>query len=308
MEKTRTRTKLERTPGTKTVMDESVLRWCDSSWASSITRSAVCSSVGWYVHAGVGGAAKERPPKSLDQSDVLRPLLPPLGDPAGAADLFFERMSSRKPEKMTMPPAPSGPKSYENVLWASGSSTTIREYGRPVMVCDGVGQLLRISWCTYSAAWLRGRRGYSAGGGSGTSPSPHSSQTGARDLLSPSFGITASRLEGVPNPSVASVRGWYDFGGTVLGDDLGDGLIPACAQRHCRSLPQPPPAIHHHNSMNIVSQPPTPVRRATDPLPMAIPPPQVLIPMHKQRKGWHNRRKCIFLLPPFFLFLFSFAP
>src|SRR5712691_8959811 len=113
----------------------------------------------------------------------LLPLpLPPLGDPAGgaaAADLFFERKSSMKPEKTTMPPTPSGPKPYENALRASGSSTTMREYGGPGMTCDGADQLLCISWHTYSAARGRVCRGYSAGGGSGTLSSPHSSQMGA---------------------------------------------------------------------------------------------------------------------------------
>ena len=103
-------------------------------------------------------------------------------------------------------------------------------------------------------------------------------------------------------------------------------------------VPQPPPAIHR-NSMNIAPQPPAPVRRATDPLPMAIPPPQAPvrrasessprgqgilvstrvrfndenlicpspIPMHERRKGWHNRRGCVFLIPPPFFFFLSFA-
>jgi len=31
--------------------------------------------------------------------------------------------------------------------------------------------------------------------------------------------------EGVPDPSVVPVRGWYDFWCTMLGDDLGDGSI-----------------------------------------------------------------------------------
>jgi len=74
--------------------------------------------------------------------------LPPLGDPAGgaaAADLFFERKSSMKPEKTTMPPALSGLKPYENALRASGSSTTMREYDGPGMMCDGTDQLLCIN-------------------------------------------------------------------------------------------------------------------------------------------------------------------
>lgn len=100
-------------------------------------------------------------------------------------------------------------------------------------------------------------------------------------------------------------------------------------------VPQPPPAVHR-NSIIIAPQPPAPVRRTADPLPMAIPPPQAPvrrasessprgqgtlvstrvrfndenlicpspIPMHERRKGWHNRRGCVFsLFTPHTLFL-----
>jgi hypothetical protein len=93
--------------------------------------------------------------------------------------------------------------------------------------------------------------------------------------------------------------------------------------------PQPPHAVHR-NSLALVPQPPAgPVRRATDPLPMAIPAPQPPvrrasespprgqgtlvstrvrfndenlicpspIPMHSRRRGWHNRRGCVPLVP-----------
>jgi len=71
---------------------------------------------------------------------------------------------------------PSGPKLYKNALQASGSLTTIREYGRLAMTCDGADWLLCISWRTYLAAQGHGDREYSVGGGSGTSLSPRSSQ------------------------------------------------------------------------------------------------------------------------------------
>lgn len=91
-------------------------------------------------------------------------------------------------------------------------------------------------------------------------------------------------------------------------------------------LAQPPPHAIHRNSLALVPQPPpAPVRRATDPLPMAIPPPQPAVrrasesqprgqgilvstrvrfndenlicpspvPMHERRKGFHNRRGCV---------------
>jgi len=103
-------------------------------------------------------------------------------------------------------------------------------------------------------------------------------------------------------------------------------------------VPQPPPAVHR-NSIIVAPQPPAPVRRTTDPLPMAVPPPQTPvrrasessprgqgtlvstrvrfndenlicpspIPMHERRKGWHNRRGCVFPYPTPTPFFSSFA-
>ena len=63
----------------------------------------------------------------------------------------------------------------------------------------------------------------------------------------------------------------------------------------------------HHNFMNIASQTPTPVPRATDPLRIVIPPPQVPIPMHKRRKGWRNTIVAgAFSLSPLFFFFSLF--
>jgi hypothetical protein len=93
-------------------------------------------------------------------------------------------------------------------------------------------------------------------------------------------------------------------------------------------LAQPPPSIHR-NSLAVATQAPTPVRRATDPLPLGIPPPITPmrrasesgprgqgtlvstrvrfndenlicpspIPMHDRRKGWHNRRGYVLSRP-----------
>jgi len=92
-------------------------------------------------------------------------------------------------------------------------------------------------------------------------------------------------------------------------------------------MAQPPPQAMHRNSLALV--PSAPVRRATDPLPMAIPPPQAPvrrasesqprgqgilvstrvrfndenlicpspIPMHERRRGFHNCRGCVPLIP-----------
>jgi hypothetical protein len=89
--------------------------------------------------------------------------------------------------------------------------------------------------------------------------------------------------------------------------------------------PQPPPAVHRNSLAIVPHQPPAPVRRATDPLPIVALPPQPPvrrasesvprgqgtlvsarvrfndenlicpspIPMHERRRGFHNRRGCV---------------
>ena len=147
---------------------------------------------------------------------------------------------------------------------------------------------LFISLHTYLA--MRGCRcrGCSAGGGSGSLSSSCSSQMGTRDLLSPSLWYHCPEAaKGVPDPSVVPVRGWYDFGALCL------EMFSVMAQ------------YKHHNFMNIASQPPTPVPRATDPLHIVIPPPQVPIPMHKRHEGWRNTIVAgAFSLSPLFFFFF----
>jgi len=197
-------------------------------------------------------------------------------------------MSSRNPEKTKMAPTMSGLKPYENALGASGSLTTIREYGRPAMTCDGADQLLFISWHTYLAVRGRRHRGCSVGGGSGSSSSSRSSQTGTRDLLSPSLRYHCLKAaEGVPDPSVVPVRGWYDFWCAMLGDDLGDSSIWAPQlHEHCFSTP------HSCTKGNGPTAHSDPSPSSPDPYAQMA-----------QRLAQHNRCRCIFLIPPFLFFL-----
>jgi len=177
--------------------------------------------------------------------------------------------------------------------------------------------------------------------GLSSSPGAHSTMSGQpsgppaytgrsrRDSSSPPApsSMQRSRRESVTLPSQPSVQpvSWDPMSSASQSGRRDSVLV----------VPQPPPAIHR-NSMNIAPQPPAPVRRATDPLPMAIPAPQAPvrrasessprgqgtlvstrvrfndenlicpspIPMHERRKGWHNRRGCVFLipLPPLFFF------
>lgn len=184
--------------------------------------------------------------------------------------------------------------------------------------------------------------------GLSTSPGAHSNMSGQpsgppaytgrsrRDSSSPPApsSIQRSRRESVTLPSQPSVQ-------PILWDPMSSASQqPVQSGRRDSVLmaPQPPPAIHR-NSMNIAPQPPATIRRATDPLPMAIPPPQAPVrrasessprgqgilvstrvrfndenlicpspvPMHERRKGFHNRRGCVFLihLPPFFIIYLS---
>lgn len=139
-----------------------------------------------------------------------------------------------------------------------------------------------------------------------------------RDSLSPPVPPTVqSRRESVslgPQPSVQPVV-WDPISAAVTQSSAPPG------RRDSIILAQPPPSIHR-NSLAIVNQAPTPVRRATDPLPVGIAPPITPmrrasesgprgqgtlvstrvrfndenlicpspIPMHERRKGWHNRR------------------
>jgi len=107
---------------------------------------------------------------------------------------------------------PSGPKLYENALRVSGSSTTIREYGRLAMTCDGADRLLCISWCTYSATWGRGDREYSVGGGSGMLSSCRSSQQALGTSHRPASVSLPRGCGGCPWPRRSASQG-----GTILG-------------------------------------------------------------------------------------------
>lgn len=168
--------------------------------------------------------------------------------------------------------------------------------------------------------------------GLSTSPGAHSNLSGQpptppgytpvrsrRDSLSPPAPPTAqSRRESVSLAPQSSFQpGVWDPISAVTQPSapLGrrDSIILA---------PQPPPSVHR----NSFSQPPAPVRRSTDPLPLALPPPSAAarrasesaprgqgtlvstrvrfndenlicpspIPMHERRKGWHNRRGYVF--------------
>lgn len=126
-------------------------------------------------------------------------------------------ISSRKPEKTTIPPPPSGPNPYENALDESGLSTTINEYGGPITPCGTGGgarpQDSSANRRTYSEARGRGFRGWSAGGGRGTSSGPHSSHLASS---SPSFcrrGMTVSRRRRV----LRTQRNRQSEGGTIWG-------------------------------------------------------------------------------------------
>ena len=181
--------------------------------------------------------------------------------------------------------------------------------------------------------------------GLSTSPGAHSTMSGQpsgppaymgrsrRDSSSPPApsSMQRPRRESVTLPSQPSVQ-------PTSWDPMSSASQPSVQPGRRDSVlmvPQPPPAVHR-NSMNIAPQPPAPVRRATDPLPTAIPPPQAPvrrasessprgqgilvstrvrfndenlicpspIPMHERRKGWHNRRGCVFLIPPPFFFFF----
>jgi hypothetical protein len=157
---------------------------------------------------------------------------------------------------------------------------------------------------------------YSNLSGQPTTPPAYTPVRSRRDSLSPPAPPSAqqSRRESVslaPQPSFQP--GVWDPMSAVTQPpaQLGrrDSIILA---------PQPPPSVHR----NSYAQPPAPVRRATDPLPLAIPPPPATarrasestprgqgtlvstrvrfndenlicpspIPMHERRKGWHNRR------------------
>lgn len=143
-----------------------------------------------------------------------------------------------------------------------------------------------------------------------------------RDSLSPPVPTGQSRRESLslgPQPSVQPVA-W---------DPMSAGAVTqAPGRRDSIILPQPPPSIHR-NSLAVVTQAPTPVRRATDPLPVGIPTPITPmrrasesgprgqgtlvstrvrfndenlicpspIPMHERRKGWHNRRGYVLSRP-----------
>ena len=149
-------------------------------------------------------------------------------------------------------------------------------------------------------------------------PSTYTPVRPRRDSLSPPVPPSAqSRRESVslgPQPSIQPV-GWDPISGAVTQPP------GPPSRRDSVILAQPPPSIHR-NSLAIVTQPPVPVRRATDPLPMGMPPPITPmrrasesgprgqgtlvstrvrfndenlicpspIPMHERRKGWHNRR------------------
>jgi hypothetical protein len=142
-----------------------------------------------------------------------------------------------------------------------------------------------------------------------------------RDSLSPPIPPTAqqSRRESVSFAPQSSLQ-------PVVWDPM-SAVTQSSAQPGRRDsvifAPQPPPSVHR-NSLSV-SQAPTPVRRATDPLPIAIPSPVSVrrasesaprgqgtlvstrvrfndenlicpspIPVHERRKGFHNRRGCVF--------------
>jgi hypothetical protein len=152
---------------------------------------------------------------------------------------------------------------------------------------------------------------------SGQPPTPpaYTPVRSRRDSLSPPAPPTAqhSRRESVSLAPQSSLQpaGW---------DPISAVTQPPVqlGRRDSIILAQPPPSVHR----NSYSQPPAPVRRSTDPLPMAILPPPATarrasestprgqgtlvstrvrfndenlicpspIPMHERRKGWHNRR------------------
>jgi len=145
---------------------------------------------------------------------------------------------------------PSGLKPYENALWASGSSTTIREYGRLAMTCDGADWLLCISWCTYSAARGRGDREYSVGGGSGTSSSRRSSQQALGTSRHPASVSLPRGCGGCPWPRHSTSQG-----GTILGHHAWRSSRRRLDTRlHAEALWRPasttpghsPPQLHEH--------------------------------------------------------------
>ena len=145
---------------------------------------------------------------------------------------------------------PSGPKPYENALRASGSSTMIREYGRLAMTCDGADQLLCISWCTYLAAWGRGDREYSVGGGSRTSSSPCSSQQALGTSHRPASVSLPQGCRGCPWPRRSASQG-----GTILGhrawrsswQRLDTRLYVEALWRPASTTPgHSPPQLHEH--------------------------------------------------------------
>ena len=164
--------------------------------------------------------------------------------------------------------------------------------------------------------------------GLSTSPGSHSNLSGQppaytpvrprRDSVSPPAPPLAqqSRRESVSFAPQQSLQ-------PVVWDPMSAVTQPSGRRDSVIFAPQPPPSVHR-NSLSV-TQAPTPVRRATDPLPIAIPSPVSVrrasesaprgqgtlvstrvrfndenlicpspIPMHERRKGFHNRRGYVF--------------
>ena len=157
-------------------------------------------------------------------------------------------------------------------------------------------------------------------------PSTYTPVRPRRDSLSPPVPPTAqSRRESVslgPQPSVQPVV-WDPISAAVT-----QPAAPSGRRDSVILAPQRAPSIHR-NSLAVVPQAPAPVRRATDPLPVGIPPPITPmrrasesgprgqgtlvstrvrfndenlicpspIPMHERRKGFHNRRGYVLSRP-----------
>jgi hypothetical protein len=166
--------------------------------------------------------------------------------------------------------------------------------------------------------------GYSNISGQPSAPPAYTGVRTRRDSLSPPAppSVQQARRDSVALMSQPSVQ-------PIMRDPISATTQPSIQPGRRDSVlftPQPPPQAMHRNSLAVVPQPPALGRRAADPLPMAVPPPQVSvrrpsespprgqgtlvstrvrfndenlicpspIPMHERRKGWHNRRGCVF--------------
>jgi len=191
------------------------MRW-DSLWASSISSSAVCSSIRWYVHIGIGQGSEKKATKEPGPERCATTTVAAVRGSCWCSQFVLQEdviKETRKDDDASCTISGlSGPKPYENALRASGSLTTIREYGRLVMICNRADWLLCISWHTYSAAWSCGHREYSVGGGSRMLSSPRSSQQALGTSCRPASVSLPQGCGGCPWPRCSTSQG-----GTILG-------------------------------------------------------------------------------------------